>query len=156
MYSISYADAYNIWMKSQLVIDNRVVKIIRELIKMRISIILNRNPTISYGSILYMEVVDISFDYSMQIPLGVLPLFAADFDGDVLNVLLIINEEFRKQAELILDPRNSMFISKNDGLLESSMVHSKDSLININSLISIGRKKYSDNQVEEILKLKAL
>ena len=80
MYSISYADAYNIWMKAQLVVDNRIVKIIREIIRIDqgVKILLNRNPTISYGSILYMKVTDISFDYSMQIPLGVLNLLKAD------------------------------------------------------------------------------
>lgn len=29
-----------------------------------------------------MKVVDITFDYVMQIPLSILPLLAADFDGD--------------------------------------------------------------------------
>ena len=69
---------------------------------------------------------------------------------------MIINEDFRKQAELILSPRNAFFISKNDGKLDGDMIAGKDSLIGINSLITIGRKNYSNNQVEEILRLKSM
>lgn len=158
MYSISYSDAYDIWMKAQLVVDDRVVKIIRKIIDVDqgIKILINRNPTINYGSILYSKVIDISFDYSLQIPLGILTLLAADFDGDVLNVLLIINEDFKNQAERILNPRNAMYVSKNDGKLDSGMVPNKDTLINLNSLLYMSRKNYTDDQVEKILLLKAM
>ena len=48
-------------------------------------VLINRNPTISYGSILQMYCVGISdptekFEYVMQLPLQILPLLAADFD----------------------------------------------------------------------------
>ena len=112
--------------------------------------------TIAYGSILYSKVIDISFDYSLQIPLGILGLLAADFDGDVLNVLLIINEEFRVQAERILSARNAMFISKNDGKLASNMIANKDTTININSLISMSRTNYTQDQIDQINRLKAM
>lgn len=103
-----------------------------------------------------MKVVDITFDYVMQIPLSILPLLAADFDGDVLNILLIINEDFRREAERILDPRNAMYISKNDGKLDASLIPNRDTMININSLIFMCRENYTEEQVREIEELKTV
>ena len=46
MYSISYSDAYSIWMHGQMVVDQRLVKIIKDIIKVDkgTKILLNRNP----------------------------------------------------------------------------------------------------------------
>ena len=43
-------------------------------------------PSIQYGSILQMFCADISESYSMEIPLQVLPLLAADFDVYITSV----------------------------------------------------------------------
>lgn len=47
-----------------------------------IPVLINRNPTISYGGILQMYVSKISTGYTMAIPLPILEGLAADFDGD--------------------------------------------------------------------------
>lgn len=60
-------------------------------------IILNRNPTIAFGSILLMNVRNVkpdSDDWSLSIPSAILPGLNADFDGDVLNTLALEMEEF--------------------------------------------------------------
>lgn len=62
-----------------------------------IKIILNRNPTITFGSILLMRVRRIkpdAEDYTLAIPSAILPGLNADFDGDVLNTLGLEMEEF--------------------------------------------------------------
>ena len=94
MYNISYNDAYNIWYKAVSTIDNTVVNIINMLIEQScpdpltgkpqgLPMIVNRNPTISYGSILQMFCIGINLnDYTMAVPLQILQLQAADFDGD--------------------------------------------------------------------------
>ena len=48
--------------------------------------IINRNPTIQYGSILRVKCVGINLNYTMSISLLVLKGLAADFDGDTLNI----------------------------------------------------------------------
>jgi len=78
------------------------------------------------------------------------------FDGDVINVLLIINEEFRVQAEKILSPRNAMFISKNDGKVNSQMIPTKDTIVNINSLVHMSRSNYTQDQIDQINRLKVM
>ena len=50
-----------------------------------------RNPTISYGSIMQCFCVGINFNYTMSLSLQVLSPLAADFDGDTLNIMHIIN-----------------------------------------------------------------
>ena len=90
-YSMTYSQAYQKWQMAQFKTDEDVVKIIRDLIKYGngktgkdyvpgIPILINRPPTISYGSILYQRIIDITFSYTMKLSLGILPNLAADFD----------------------------------------------------------------------------
>lgn len=90
-YNLSYADAYKKWYQANLQKDPAIVNIINSIIKNStetgrgLPVIINRNPTIGYGSILQMFVVGLSdpgqkFEYVMQLPLQILPLLAADFD----------------------------------------------------------------------------
>ena len=80
-YNVNLSVAYDIWYKARLEVNPRVVDIINNLIKAHpegIPFIINRNPSINYGSILQMYCVGISFDYTMAIPLQILPLLGAD------------------------------------------------------------------------------
>ena len=72
--------------------------------------------------------------------------------GDVLNVYYIINQEFYQRAFEIINPRNSMYIDNNDRMLNTSVIPSKDTLINANTLIRLGRGKYSEAQLAKIHK----
>lgn len=88
-YNLSYADAYRKWYQANLKKDKTIINIINSIIKNSMEnhrglpVLINRNPTISYGSILQMYCVGISdptekFEYVMQLPLQILPLLAAD------------------------------------------------------------------------------
>lgn len=156
-YNISYSDAHNIWEKASIKKDPRIYNIIENLIKDKprgLPVLINRNPTIAFGGILQMFVVGINDSYTMGVPLQILPLLAADFDGDVLNILYIVNKNFFEIAHKIINPRNSMYISKNDGRLNDDMNHRKDLMINANTLMHIGRENYSSDQINNILQLK--
>lgn len=89
-YNLSGSDAYNMWYKAHIKPDPIVVEIINTLIKSScngrgLPFIINRNPTIAYGGILQMYCVGINFNYTMGIPLQILPLLAADFDSLILG-----------------------------------------------------------------------
>ena len=86
----------------------------------------------------------------MQINLQVLEGLAADFDGDTLNILLIINKGFQLAAENVFNPRNAMYISKNDGMFNNSYNHKRDTIINMNTLVQLSRSRYSSEQVAKI------
>lgn len=153
-YNMTHNDAYNMWYKSKIKIDPIVCNIIDCIIKSHprgIPILINRNPTIAYGSILQMFVVGIlENSYTMALPLQILPSMGADFDGDVLNVMLIINKDFEEEAFKVLNPGNALFISRNDGLFNNSVNHSKDTIININTLHSLCENSYTKEQMDMI------
>ena len=100
---------------------------------------MNGAPTINYGSIMFMRCVGINDNYTMSVPLQILKPLAGDFDGDVLNILYIINKEFARRAEIVYSPKYAMMISHDDGKFDSSLNHSRDTLIMLNSFIRLGR-----------------
>ena len=84
-YSMSYSDAYDFWYKSCITENNTIKDIITSLIENHKSgrglpVLINRNPTINYGSILQMFCTRMTTGYTMGIPLQVLKPLAADFD----------------------------------------------------------------------------
>ena len=79
-FNISYAHAYSIWYKAQIRTDKRVWNIIENIIQCKdgIPVIINRNPTLNYGSILAMRCIGINDTFTMSMPLQILPPLNAD------------------------------------------------------------------------------
>ena len=88
-------------------------------------------------------------------PLQALTTYGADFDGDCLNILYIPNRAFWEEASKCFNPRNAMLISNNDGRFNSAMSIFKDILININGMIQLSRKHYSQSDLSKIEAVKA-
>lgn len=59
-------------------------------------------------------------------------------------------------ANRVYNPRNAMFISRNDGMFNNDLNHSRDTIINLNSLVYIGRQYYTNEMIDRINKVKAL
>lgn len=76
-------------------------------------------------------------------------------DGDVLNVYYIINKAFYRRANQVLNPRKSMIISNNDGKLNKDIIPAKDTLINANTLVYLGRNNYSKDEIDQIMSIKS-
>ena len=152
-YAMRYNDAYKM-LNESMHEENPVIKqIIEGIIKSHdrgIPILINRNPTITYGGILAMYCTEISTGYTMAVPLAILEGLAADFDGDTLNILLIINKDFETAANYVFNPRNAMYISKNDGMFNNSYNHKRDTIINMNTLVQLSRIYYTDDQISRI------
>ena len=65
-YNITYAEAYKKWYYATLQLDQRVLDILNNLIKMdKIHVLINRNPTIHYESIVWKRVVGVNTDSSV-------------------------------------------------------------------------------------------
>ena len=101
-----------------------------------------------------MYCVGINFNYCMSVPLNILVPLAADFDGDVLNICHILNESFYERCKEVFNPRNAMYISRNNGMLNGDVLPQKDTLVNLNTLNDMSLRKYSDVQLEHIRKIK--
>lgn len=157
-YNITYSEAYKIWYKAQINTDMRVWSIIEQFIndKGYLPLLINRNPTINYGSILYMRCVGINNNYTMSVPLQILKPLGGDFDGDVLNVFYIINELFAKRAEVVFSPKYAMMISHDDGKFDSAMNHSRDTLIMLNSFVDLSRDAYTAEELNLIQQCKSM
>ncbi len=54
---------------------------------------------------------------TMSVPLQILASLGADLM--VLNIMYIINKQFEERATRVLNPRNAMMISHNDGKFNS-------------------------------------
>lgn len=67
--------------------------------------------------------------------------------------MLIINNEFFIRANQIFNPRNAMYISRNDGKFNSSVNHQKDVIINSNTLLHLGNGIYKDDEFEFLVNL---
>ena len=76
--------------------------------------------------------------------------------GDVLNVFYITNQDFFQAAYKVLNPRNAMQISRNDGKFNSNVNWTKDTLVNANSMIYLSRKNYTEEQLQRIEMAKRL
>lgn len=157
-YGLSFHDAYDMWYKSIGTYDETIANIIMMIINAShdetgaptgIPVIINRNPSISYGSIMQSFCVGINRNYTMSTPLQILKPLAADYDGDVLNILFIINDAFFQRAYEVFNPRNAMYISRNDGMVNKGVLVQRDTLINANTLINLTRNMHTPEEQTE-------
>ena len=74
----------------------------------------------------------------------------ADFDGDTLNIKMLYNKRFADEAERIYSPRNAFCISRDDGRMNSSVNIFKDTVINLNALITLSKGNYTKEDKEAI------
>lgn len=157
--NISYSAAHKRWFKAQIKgYDQTIYDIIDGLIKDSggLPFIINRNPTIQYGSVLRVRCIGINLDYTMSISLLILKKMAADFDGDTLNIWALYNKDFIRLTDEIFNP-TQMYISRNDGCCDGDMLPARDTLINANSIKQISKYTYQElNEIEACLNYKGV
>lgn len=84
-----YNDAYKLLHESMHQENQIIRQIIEGIIKSSgrgIPLLINRNPTISYGGILCVYCSGISEGYTMQLNLQILEGLAADFDRNTVHI----------------------------------------------------------------------
>ena len=162
-YNMSYNDAYEFLDENRSEPHPIIMNIITGLIESKkregkrgLPLIINRNPSINFGGIVGVYCVGISSGYTMGISLQILTGLAADFDGDTLNILLIINNDFCDAVMATFNPRNNFMISKNDGMFDPAVNHKRDTIINANTMIRLSRKYYTDEQLKRIEEAKRI
>lgn len=136
LYDISEIEANAQWQWSLINFNNKIFELIQYYIKKhKPRIIINRPPTINFGSILCMKIKDVKKgegeDYTMNLPIRILPVLNADFDGDNLTIISLKTKELVKEYESVFNPRKSMYISRNDGLFNADFNLFKDQIIGL-------------------------
>lgn len=159
-YNMTPTEAHIIWYQACIEPNKTISAIVQSIIddcKSKgmpgICVLINRNPTLTYGSILQMFCVGFTDTYTMAVPLQILEGLNADFDGDVLNIMLPINQTFARLAWERLNPRNAMYISRHDGYFNTSVAMRRDTLINANTLARCGREYYSKDEIDNLERL---
>jgi len=145
---ISLSKAFAIWKKASnfdKVVYDQMMYIIENG---DIRVLINRNPTLNYYSMLLMRIRKIKpsdTDYSMSVPLSILPGLNADFDGDILNIIGLLDKSlvymFRK-----FDPITRMIISRDSGLLNDYFSIVKGQLIDLNFFCIMGAMENDEPQ----------
>lgn len=103
--------------------------------------IIQRSPSLLQESIRLMKIKEIKGDYTdltLDVPVGVLQLMNADFDGDVVSCYMIYDNRLKSVWEPIHSPINH-FISRHDGLYSSGGEFIKDSAVTLCELWEIGK-----------------
>lgn len=135
---VNYNRALNIWTMAQLKLDPEVYEIMEMLrlnTKGGLKILLNRNPTISIGSIMELNVVKIKNDYSdltLSLSNNLLNAFSGDYDGDVLNIISLV-DEYLKDTFSLFSPEN-LIVNKNDGKFDTRFSFTKEQNLGIFNL----------------------
>lgn len=141
--NITLSKAYEIWCKATE-FDERVYKIMNYIIETEDTrCLINRNPTLNFYSMLLMKIrkIEPSADvYSMSVPLEILPGLNADFDGDILNIVGMMDDSlsymFRK-----FDPVKRMIISRDTGYVNTLFAPTKGQKIDLHYFCTMGAKE---------------
>lgn len=86
------------------------------------------------------EIIDIKYKY-------LLFHFNNTFDGDVIYCLVPMNQTFIRLAWEKFNPRNAMYISRDNGYFNANASMQRDTLINANTLARLGRENYTQEEI---------
>ena len=135
-------DATDIVFRASLQFDELVYNIMLDMVNNKekpVRIIINRNPTLHFYSIMFCRVSHVVKDYNdktLTLNLNILAPLNADFDGDVLNILSVKDSEILNALE-IFNPE-SILIDRTTGEFNSSMNLMKDQIICLNIFGKLG------------------
>ena len=141
MHGVSLARANELWHEAQTKFDRSMYAAMKELIKRGspdgrgLPTLINRNPTIAFGSILQVRIVDVKksvSDYTMSVHNGILRLMGGDYDGDVLALIPLLDEDLA-MALKIYDPR-LMMISRDGPQVNRAVNLDKDHVLGLSVL----------------------
>jgi DNA-directed RNA polymerase beta' subunit len=137
--NMTLSKAYYQW-ATAFVFDRTIYEIMLYIIeKDKPKLLLNRNPTLNYYSMLLMTIRNVkeaTDDYTLSVPLSILPGLNADFDGDILNIIAILLEEL-KHAFRKFDPISRMIISRDTDLLNEYFTITKGQLIDLHHFATL-------------------
>lgn len=137
---VTLSVAYEEWKKayrfSQKVYDIMCYIVEHDDVRM----LINRNPTLNYYSMLLMKIRKIKpddNDYTLSVPLAILPGLNADFDGDEINQIILLDRAmahmFRK-----FNPVERMIIDRDSGLLNEYFDINKGQKIDLYYFCTVG------------------
>ena len=138
LYNVTINELQDRWYTLVANHDPSILNIIQILIRKTeggMRVYTNRNPTIAWGSTMCLKIIGINEDpddLTMSIDLNVCPPMNADFDGDTLNNVPIIEQTFADKFEKFFSPER-MTISVATGKFNRKVSLIKDQLVGLYS-----------------------
>jgi hypothetical protein len=135
--SVSIKIAQKAWRQAHVKFDKTYYAIMLWMIRdpknlPYIHIMINRNPSINYGSFLTVKIASINpniTDKTMTINTRIIKTMGADFDGDQLNVFRIIGAQLGTRFEINMNPKYNLYISKTNGRVNGAMMPTKNETV---------------------------
>lgn len=147
---ISESKAEDIW-ESAHQFDEKVYDVMMDIVEHgEIGIFINRNPTLNYYSMLLMKIRKVKHDandYCLSVPLSILPGLNADFDGDILNIIGLVNKDILKMFKKF-EPIRHMETDRDTGKLNSLFSINKGQLIDLYYFATIGKTENDQPEIE--------
>lgn len=136
--NINYQKALDYYTLKQYDFDQEIYLIMKKILKdNEVGVLLNRAPTLNYGSVIYLRFTDIKEIYEDQ-TLAVHPLtfslYNGDVDGDVVTIILLHDKEIINKMKSSLGIEQ-MLVDPNNGRLSSKLNIDKDILYGLWKLI---------------------
>lgn len=136
IYGCSPAKANSVWNRATNRFDPKIFTIIQKIVhtdkyKKYLSVIINRNPSINYGSFMTSRIVAVKSDINdktLTISTHIITPPNADFDGDQFNVFRIVGEDMIRRFNRTLNPRYNLFVSRMDGKANREVIPVKDEM----------------------------
>jgi DNA-directed RNA polymerase beta' subunit len=136
--NINYQKALDYYTLHQYDFNQEIYLIMKKIISdNEVGVLLNRAPTLNYGSVVYLKFADIKDIYEDQ-TLAVHPLtfslYNGDVDGDVVTIVLLHDKELIEKMKNSLGVEQ-MLTDPNNGKLSKKLNISKDILYGLWKLI---------------------
>jgi len=125
-------EADKAWKKAKIKFDPSFYRIIEFMVNNysdKLTVMINRNPSIDHGSFLMMHVVYVTPDMdnkTLIIPTSIITDQNAHFDGDMENIYRIVGADLAKAFGKTMNPRFGHAISRIDGRVNPGAMPIKD------------------------------
>lgn len=135
--------ANNVWKQAKVYFNPTFYSLLDHIIKNDnafITILINRNPSINYGSFMTVKVKRVKrnfHDKAVTIPTSIIQLMNADFDGDQVNLFRIFGLDLGKRFQRNMNPRYNHYISRMDGKVNRKMLPLKDEIASFWSMNNV-------------------
>ena len=120
------------WKRAKITFDQTFYDIIQHLTNHhsdKLTVLINRNPSINHGSFLQMHVVYVTPDMdnkTLIIPTSVIADQNADFDGDMENIFRLVGADLTEAFGKNMNPRFGHAISRINGRVNPGSMPIKD------------------------------
>lgn len=151
-------EAYKQWKDSTSHFSSKIYEIMKMIVcKENPYVVTDRNPTLNFTSTVLLKVRNVKPDFTdktLSLPLTILPGLNADFDGDVLNIIMLHKKELVRFFVNFSPIMN--IISRDTGLLNNQYALTKDTLIDLNYWANNDLDDTEDIDDETMNKLKSV